>query len=88
VSKVTVLRLTGYFCRDAFEDVVDRVQDGHGSVGDTNIGCRWWPSSFGRCFGRAGAGASLAVEAGLRAISTSWMARWQGGVELITTLDS
>jgi hypothetical protein len=33
-------------------------------------------------------GALLAVEAGLGAISTSWAARWQVGIELITTLDS
>jgi hypothetical protein len=74
--------------RGKFEDVVDeRVQDGHGLVGYTNIGRRWWPSSFERCFGRADEGALLAVEEGLGAISTSWATRWQGGVELIMTLD-
>lgn len=39
-------------------------------------------------FSRADAGALLAVEAGLGAISTRWATRWQGGVELITTLGS
>jgi hypothetical protein len=41
-----------------------------------------------RRLGGADAGALLAVEAGLGAISTSWVARWQGGLELITALDS
>jgi len=41
-----------------------------------------------RCFGGADAGALLAVEAGLGAISRSRATRWQGRVELITTLDS
>jgi len=41
-----------------------------------------------RCFGGADAGALLAVEAGLGAISRSRATRWQGRGELITTLDS
>jgi hypothetical protein len=85
VSKVTVLRLTGYFCRDAFEDVVDGVQDGHGSLEMPISGVVGGPL---RLKGSLAGLVRVLCWQWKRAISTSWRVRWQGGVELMTTFDS